>query len=54
MLRSCRSRASAVAAATSAAASTDEPLRFYIGSSDRPVQEEYYSWWGILGIRYAF
>ncbi len=33
---------------------TDEPLRYYIGTSDRPIQEEYYSWWGILGIRYAF
>ena len=33
---------------------TDEPLRYYIGSSDRPIQEEYYSWWGLIGVRYAF
>lgn len=32
---------------------TDEPLRYYIGSSDRPIQEEYYSWWGTLGLRYT-
>lgn len=33
---------------------TDEPLRFYQGSEDRPVQEEYYSYWGQLGVTYAF
>jgi TonB-dependent receptor len=31
---------------------TDEPLRYYVGSSDRPVQEEYYSWWALLGVRF--
>jgi TonB-dependent receptor len=31
---------------------TDEPYRVYEGSSDRPRQEEYYSWWGILGLRF--
>jgi TonB-dependent receptor len=32
---------------------TDEPLRYYVGTSDRPIQEEYYSWWGTLGVRYT-
>jgi TonB-dependent receptor len=31
---------------------TDEPLRYYVGSSDRPIQEEYYSWWGLLGVKF--
>jgi TonB-dependent receptor len=33
---------------------TDEPLRYYEGSSNRPIQEEYYSWWGTLGVRLTF
>jgi TonB-dependent receptor len=33
---------------------TDEPLRYYEGTSDRPIQEEYYSWWGTLGVRLSF
>lgn len=32
---------------------TDEPLRYYQGSSDRPIQEEYYSWWGTLGLKWS-
>jgi TonB-dependent receptor len=32
---------------------TDEPLRYYEGSSDRPIQEEYYSWWGTLGLKWS-
>ncbi|MGN6187183.1 MAG: TonB-dependent receptor [Thermoanaerobaculia bacterium] len=32
---------------------TDEPFRRCIGSSDRPVQEEYYSWWGTLGVKWS-
>ena len=31
---------------------TDEPYRVYEGTPDRPIQEEYYSWWGILGLRF--
>jgi TonB-dependent receptor len=33
---------------------TDEPLRYYEGSENRPIQEEYYSWWGTLGFTYSF
>ncbi|MEN8163573.1 MAG: TonB-dependent receptor [Acidobacteriota bacterium] len=29
----------------------DEPFRVYEGTSDRTRQEEYYSWWAVLGIR---
>lgn len=32
---------------------TDEPLRYYEGSSDRPIQEEHYSWWGTLGLKWS-
>jgi TonB-dependent receptor len=31
---------------------TDEPYRVYEGSSDRPIQEEYYGWWGTLGLKF--
>jgi TonB-dependent receptor len=31
---------------------TDEPYRVYEGTGDRPRQEEYYSWWGTLGVRF--
>ena len=31
---------------------TDEPYRRYYGSSDQPLQEEYYSWWGLLGVKF--
>jgi TonB-dependent receptor len=31
---------------------TDEPYRIFEGTPDRPRQEEYYSWWGVLGIRF--
>ena len=30
---------------------TDEPYRVYEGSVDRPIQEEYYSWWGTIGVK---
>jgi TonB-dependent receptor len=33
---------------------TDEPLRFYEGTEDRPIQEEYYSWWGTFGLKWTF
>ena len=32
---------------------TDEPYRRYLGSPDRPLQEEYYSWWGLLGVKFT-
>jgi TonB-dependent receptor len=31
---------------------TDEPYRRYFGQPDRPLQEEYYSWWGLLGVKF--
>jgi TonB-dependent receptor len=33
---------------------TNEPLRYYEGSEDRPIQEEYYRWWGAFGIKWDF
>jgi TonB-dependent receptor len=33
---------------------TNEPLRYYEGTEDRPIQEEYYSWWGAFGIKWDF
>lgn len=33
---------------------TDEPFRAYVGDVDRPIQEEFYSWWGVLGVSYDF
>ena len=32
----------------------DEPFRVYEGTSDRPIQEEFYSWWGTLGLKLSF
>ena len=32
---------------------TDEPLRLFEGTPDRPIQEEYYSWWGLVSIRWS-
>jgi TonB-dependent receptor len=31
---------------------TDEPYRRYLGQPDQPLQEEYYSWWGLLGVKF--
>ncbi len=31
---------------------TDTPLRFYQGSANRPIQQEFYSWWGHVGLRF--
>jgi TonB-dependent receptor len=31
---------------------TDEPWYLYEGSTDRPIQQEYYSWWGHLGLKF--
>jgi TonB-dependent receptor len=33
---------------------TDAPLRYYEGSTDRPIQEEYYRFWGTLGLKWTF
>lgn len=33
---------------------TDEPLHYYLGSPDRPLQVEYYGMKGMLGFSYAF
>lgn len=32
---------------------TDEPKRRYEGTPDRPILEEYYSWWGMFGVKWA-
>jgi TonB-dependent receptor len=32
----------------------NEPWRLYIGTPDRPIQEEYYSWWGTFGVKWDF
>lgn len=32
---------------------TDEPLRYYQGDTDRPISQEFYSWWSHIGIRYS-
>jgi TonB-dependent receptor len=32
---------------------TDEPYRRYLGTPDQPLQEEYYSWWGLLGVKFS-
>ncbi|MCU0234664.1 MAG: TonB-dependent receptor [Thermoanaerobaculales bacterium] len=31
---------------------TDEGYRRYVGTADQPLQEEYYSWWGLLGLKF--
>ena len=31
---------------------TDEVYRRYLGTADQPLQEEYYSWWGLLGVKF--
>ena len=33
---------------------TDQPVRFYEGTDDRPIEEEYSSWWLSFGVRLAF
>jgi TonB-dependent receptor len=30
---------------------TNEPLRYYQGMSNHPIQQEFYSWWGHVGVR---
>jgi TonB-dependent receptor len=33
---------------------TNEPYRIYEGSTNRPLQEEYYRWWGTIGLKLNF
>jgi hypothetical protein len=33
---------------------TNAPLRYYIGAPNRPIQEEYYRWWTMVGVRASF
>lgn len=33
---------------------TNQPLRFYSGEKDQIKQQEFYSWWGRIGIKLAF
>ncbi len=30
----------------------NEPLRYYMGESSRPIQREFYSWWSHLGVKW--
>lgn len=32
----------------------NEPLRYYIGETSRPIQREFYSWWMHAGLKYSF
>ena len=32
----------------------NQPLRYFIGSEDRIKQQEFYSWWALLGLRLTF
>jgi TonB-dependent receptor len=33
---------------------TNAPLRYYQGASNRPIQEEYYRWWTMAGVKVSF
>ena len=33
---------------------TNAPLRYYQGTWDRPIQEEYYRWWMMFGAKVSF
>lgn len=33
---------------------TNAPLRYYIGVPNRPIQEEYYRWWSMFGVKVNF
>jgi TonB-dependent receptor len=33
---------------------TNEPYRVYEGTTNRPLQEEYYRWWGTIGLKFNF
>ena len=30
---------------------TNAPLRYYIGNTNRPIQQEYYRWWTQFGVK---
>jgi TonB-dependent receptor len=30
---------------------TNAPLRYYIGTTNRPIQQEYYRWWSQFGVK---
>lgn len=33
---------------------TNAPLRYYLGVPTRPIQEEYYKWWAMFGVKMNF
>ncbi len=33
---------------------TNAPLRYYVGAPNRPIQEEYYRWWAMFGVKMNF
>lgn len=33
---------------------TNAPLKFYVGTPDKIKQQEYYSWWGRVGVKLSF
>ena len=33
---------------------TNAPLRYYLGVPNRPIQEEYYRWWAMFGVKMNF
>ena len=33
---------------------TNAPLRYYVGVPNRPIQEEYYRWWTLFGVKASF
>lgn len=33
---------------------TNAPLRYYLGVPNRPIQEEYYKWWAMFGVKMNF
>ena len=33
---------------------TNAPLRYYVGVPNRPIQEEYYRWWTMFGVKASF
>ena len=32
----------------------NEPMKYYIGRPERPIQREFYKWWSHVGLRYDF
>lgn len=30
---------------------TNAPLRYFIGTTNRPIQQEYYRWWSQFGVK---